>query len=99
MTQESMRTEETHSGARFQFDRLKVEAERVCYRVTVSWPEGSASVDVELHPNGAVKLGEPSAPLAPWMADNVSAFARVLAKNYDPQAGWPRLVHRWRAPK
>ena len=92
-----MRTEDTHSGARFQFDRLEVEGERARYRVTVSWPEGAATVDVELQPNEA-KVGE-SESLAPWMRENVTAFARVIAKNYDAEAGWPRLVHRWRAPK
>lgn len=92
-----MRTEDTHSGARFQFYRLEVEGERARYRVTVSWPEGSATVDVTLQPNEA-KVGDAS-ELAPWMRENVIAFARVIAKNYDAEAGWPRLVHRWRAPK
>lgn len=95
-----MRTEDTHSGARFQFDRIDVEGAdtaRARYRVTVSWPEGSATVDVVLQPNEA-KVGD-AGELAPWMRENVIAFARVIAKNYDAEAGWPRLVHRWRAPK
>lgn len=99
-----MRTESTHSGARFQFDRIEVEGEQARYRVTVSWPEvastpaGASQIPVTLRP-GDCQVGEPSTPLAPWMQESVTAFARVLAKNYDAEAGWPRLVHRWRPAK
>ena len=99
-----MRTESTHSGARFQFDRVVVQGEEARYRVTVSWaeaaslPAGESQITVTLRPN-ACNVGEPSGALAPWMRESVTAFARVLAKNYDAEAGWPRLVHRWRPAK
>ena len=98
-----MRTESTQSGARFQFDRIAVQGEEARYRVTVSWPTsasglGESQLIVTLRPN-ACELAEPSNPLAPWMRESLIAFARVIAKNYDAEAGWPRLVHRWRPSK
>jgi len=99
-----MRTESTHSGARFQFDRIEVQGEEARYRVTVSWAAststsaGESQVDVKLRP-GVCTLGESTNALAPWMHESVLAFARVVAKNYDAEAGWPRLVHRWRPAK
>jgi hypothetical protein len=85
-------------GARFTFDRLAVEGEAARYGVLVVGPEREERAEARLTPT-SVELGPFRGSVDPWAERSARAFLDVIQRGYDHEAGWPRHVQRWRAPR
>jgi hypothetical protein len=46
-----------------------------------------------------VELGPFRGSVDPWAERSARAFLDVIQRGYDHEAGWPRHVQRWRAPR
>jgi hypothetical protein len=102
MSQPADRQAPAH-GARFSFELLGGEGDHARYRIEIATQGGSASGEARVGAGeaglGEAELGTFDGPVEPWAVETALAFAKVLARSRDDETGWPRRLHRWRAPR
>lgn len=82
-------------GARFSFERVDVEQDSARYVVRVVEADKHAEAEASVSPSG-LELGRFEGVIEPWAEKAARAFLEVIQRGYDPEAGWPRRVQRWR---
>lgn len=99
-----MSVERPEHGARFSFELLEVLEAGARYRVIIGGPGNDARGEALVRPAGeaglgAVELGALEGAIEPWAHKSTVAFLETISRGFDAEAGWPRLLTRWRAAR
>lgn len=94
-----MSAETPRHGARFVFTLLDADGPSARYGVQVlDATAGEARAEARIGPDG-VSLGAFDVPVAPWAQKSAQAFLEVEQRAWDAEAGWGRILVRWRQPR